>query len=161
VAADQSTYERLRRAFASGSARKQYLALVAGSVAEEFTIDIPLARRSTHVVRARRTDRSMSARTRVEPIDCGPGWSLVRAEICTGVTHQVRAHLAMVGHPLLGDRKYGGPPGPTVARRGQLLHASRLSIADTIDVSADVPADFRRAYEHLRNERAGTGESSD
>jgi len=153
AAVDAETYSRLREAFAAGCARKQYLALVAGVVERPFAIDVPLARRRTYVVRARRNDRSMRARTAVEVLDRGADWSLVRAEIHTGVTHQVRAHLAMAGHPLLGDAKYGGPPAPGTDRDGQLLHACSISIAETIEASAELPADFEAAYQSLRARR--------
>ncbi len=154
ASSDADTYTRVRQLFSAGVVEKQYLALVAGSVAAPLLIDTALARRRTRVVKARRGDRRLPATTEVRPLDVHPDWSLVLASMRTGVTHQVRAHLSMAGHPLVGDAKYGGPPAPAGSRPGQLLHALRLCWAGGPDLAVAVAPDFSRAYAILRNELA-------
>ena len=55
------------------------------------------------------------------------GFTLLEVQIATGVMHQIRAHLAFIGHPLAGDTLYGGPPLPGLSRH--FLHAARLGFA--------------------------------
>jgi 23S rRNA pseudouridine1911/1915/1917 synthase len=61
------------------------------------------------------------------PVERRGGFTLVEVEIPTGVLHQIRAHLAFIGHPLAGDALYGGPALPGLWRH--FLHASRLGFA--------------------------------
>ena len=76
---------------------------------------------------------------------------MVLASMRTGVTHQVRAHLASVGHPLLGDATYGGPGLPGSTREGQMLHALRVVVdREGIDACAPAPRDFLHALALLR-----------
>jgi 23S rRNA-/tRNA-specific pseudouridylate synthase len=79
----------------------------------------------------------------------------VHVVIATGVTHQVRAHLALAGHPIVGDAKYGGPPAPAGTRDGQLLHAQRIVLDDATSFAAPVAADFVRALACLRRDARG------
>ena len=85
-------------------------------------VNVSLAR--SRVRRAGRGERSWEARTRIVPLERGPGWTLVRATMETGVTHQVRAHLAILGCPVIGDRKYGDGASALGFEGGQRLHAS-------------------------------------
>src|SRR5205085_1261746 len=73
------------------------------------------------------TPGARMARTRYAPLATGGGFTLVRATTSTGRMHQVRAHLAHVGHPIAGDALYGGPPAEASAP-GHFLHAERLRI---------------------------------
>ena len=155
AAVHPSAYRELRAEFAARAVTKQYWAIVAGSVGEVLTIDLPLARRATRVVPARRGDRAYPALSRVSPLETTAEWSLVEVEMCTGVTHQVRAHLAFAGHALVGDAKYGGPRTPVGTREGQLLHARTLVLRDGKAFSAAAPDDFLRALYRLR--RYGLG----
>ena len=150
AATDHATYRRVREMFSHRKVEKHYLALVEGRVSEAFSVDVPLARRRSRVVAARSSDHRLHASTRVALLDCGKDWSLVTASMVTGVTHQVRAHLSLAGHPLIGDGKYGGPPAPPATRRGQLLHALRVKFAGGPDLSAPVPHDMLTALRSLR-----------
>jgi RluA family pseudouridine synthase len=94
---------KLSRLFAAGEIRKTYLARVDPPIREELTIDSPID--------------GKEALTIVKP----RAGNLVEVEIKTGRTHQIRIHLASAGHPVLGDRRYGGKAAPRL-----MLHAWRL-----------------------------------
>jgi 23S rRNA pseudouridine1911/1915/1917 synthase len=154
AAATRDAYTRWRTLFKEARVSKWYLALVAGAVGTHMDIDTELARRKTGMVAARRHDRGLAARTEVDPLESHADWSLVQARTHTGVTHQVRAHLALRGHPIIGDMKYGDYPAPPGTRQGQLLHASRIKTDAGADFTAAVAADFARAYALLRRNRS-------
>ncbi len=145
AAKNASSYQRLRADFAAKRITKEYLALVDGCLDRPIELDLDLARRRTRVVAARRGDRRFAARSSIEPLRSNQAWSLVRVRIRTGVTHQVRAHLAHCGHSIIGDKKYGGVPAPAATRRGQLLHALRISLVGGLQLAVAPPADFLRA----------------
>lgn len=153
AARDAAQYRRLRRAFREGRTLKQYLAIGAGRLERSVGIEWPLARRARRMAVASPHEDAQSARTTLEPLEVGENWSLVLATMSSGVMHQVRVHMAAAGHPLFGDALYGGPQLPHCGRRGQLLHALRVRVADEIDVTAGPPEDFLAAYAALRRER--------
>jgi 23S rRNA-/tRNA-specific pseudouridylate synthase len=94
---------RFSKLFATGAIRKLYLAEIAGQIDREMTIDTPIGGRA--------------ALTIVRPL----GGSRVEVEVKTGRTHQIRIHLASVGHAIAGDGRYGGPAAERLR-----LHAWRL-----------------------------------
>jgi len=103
--------------FASGAMKKTYVAIVAGEM-DPMTIDSPID--------------GKEAVTIVQPRE-----RLVECEIKTGRTHQIRIHLAAVGHPIAGDKRYGGPPAPRL-----MLHAWKLEHASIGVLEAPIPIDF-------------------
>jgi 23S rRNA-/tRNA-specific pseudouridylate synthase len=150
AALDVETWRAMRAAFSERRVEKRYLAIVEGRVAGPMHIDSSLARRRSRVVAAARRDRALAAITDVEPIESAADWSLVCARMRTGVTHQIRAHLALAGHPILGDLKYGGTPAPAGTRAGQLLHAWRIAVDGRLDVTVPPPPDFETVLANLR-----------
>ncbi|MGH2546292.1 MAG: RluA family pseudouridine synthase [Actinomycetota bacterium] len=151
VAKDDETHEQLTRMLAAREVGREYLALVRGEVVHEaFTVEAPLGRDRARVVVRRGT--GVEAATQLEVRERFPGATLLVARPRTGRTHQIRVHLRSVGHPILGDRAYGG--GGDDARRLGLsrpfLHAWRLSFAhpvtgDRIEVEEPLPNDLREA----------------
>jgi 23S rRNA pseudouridine1911/1915/1917 synthase len=147
----------LTEAFAGRQVRKRYLAVVAGRMpAPEGEFRSLLARnRATNKVKT--VDRGGKEaitcyRVREEFADA----TLVEVEILTGRSHQIRAHFAESGHPLLGDERYSGPGdwhGYPVRR--QMLHSWRLSFAhpvsgELLDLEAPIPADMAGLLAELR-----------
>jgi 23S rRNA pseudouridine1911/1915/1917 synthase len=133
VARTAGAYAALRRAFRAHAVEKRYLALVAGAEMawRETLIDVPLAhdpRDRRRMVPAPPGTRAWRAETRVAVVARGRQHALVAATIRTGVTHQVRAHLAVAGHPVLNDRLYGGPLTATLAPGRHALHATALTL---------------------------------
>src|SRR6185369_10112965 len=109
AARTSAAHRRLRAAFAAKAIVKDYLAVVHGRVTTPGTIGVPLARRERSrrrmVVAAAGT--GWAAQTEYVPLAIGRELTLVGLRMRTGVTHQLRVHLAHVGHAVVGDRRYG------------------------------------------------------
>ncbi len=127
AARTREAWNELRRQFQARDVVKIYVALVAGRVAGARTIATAIApdRRSRRRVRVVADDApsAREALTHVRPLGDRPGRTLVEVEIETGMMHQIRAHLASIGHPVVGDPLYGGEPAPRL-----MLHALRLEL---------------------------------
>jgi 23S rRNA pseudouridine1911/1915/1917 synthase len=129
AARSAAIYADLRAALRSRTVEKRYLALVVGRMSAGTRVRLALAHDPSdrrRMVPARATGRAWPAETAVDVVQSGTARSLVAVTIRTGVTHQVRVHLAHIGHPVLGDTLYGGPPTDLPAGR-HALHASDLS----------------------------------
>jgi 23S rRNA pseudouridine1911/1915/1917 synthase len=137
-------HAELREAFRRHEVRKRYVAVVVG-VPRAGLVDLPLAhdprdRRKMRV--AAGADRAWPARTDVRAVVVHGGHAVIDVEIRTGVTHQIRAHLAHLGHPVVGDTLYGGPDGVLPPGR-HALHARGLDLpARGLAVEASLPADL-------------------
>lgn len=151
--------------FSGRSARKIYWALVVGVPdIEDGLIELPLTKQPGTGGEKMMVDESgvvgkeggQSARTRYRVLDqAGNRAAWVELQPLTGRTHQLRVHMAAIGHPIVGDGKYGGPDAfltGSVSRKMH-LHARRLIIdhpdGDTIDVVADLPTHFAETMAHL------------
>jgi 23S rRNA pseudouridine1911/1915/1917 synthase len=133
AARDQETFDGLRKQLQAGEIEKRYLARCQGIVPAPIIIDTPIANdpRDRRKVRAC-TDpreikrlRAQPARTEVLTSTPAPHGSLVEVRANNARRHQIRAHLASIGHPLLGDPLYGGP---RLEQQGHLLHALSIRI---------------------------------
>lgn len=144
----------LRRAFSDGAIEKEYLALVAGAPPPRGTIDAPLVHAGRRVrVAGDRDPAQLPATTRFDVLARGEGVALVRARSASGRMHQIRAHLAHAGHPLVGDALYGGPPAAP-GTRGHLLHAASATFphptsGSRMTLAAPLPADRAAALAAL------------
>jgi 23S rRNA pseudouridine955/2504/2580 synthase len=128
---------------------KRYLALVDGTIARPEVWQDDLVRnsaeRKTFAAACNDADprASRQAETFIEPIASHSAYSLILAEIHTGRTHQIRSQAALRGHPLAGDKKYGG----SFLKSGLLLHAYSLEFPSETGIpilNAPVPPAFRR-----------------
>jgi len=110
VAKDNKAHTKLAKQFEKHSIKKQYMALVEGNIEfDEGVIDVPLSRHPRHYDRKSPSfsDDAKEAKTFYRVIKQGKGMTVVRLFPQTGRTHQLRVHLAYLGHPVLGDDKYG------------------------------------------------------
>jgi len=157
VASDDETFEGLAETFKRHEASRAYLALVRGSVPHDrFEVDAPLGRAGAKIrVDATGGRQATTAFVVRERFDSA---TLLEAEPRTGRTHQIRVHLASIGHPILGDRRYGG--GGDDARELGLerpfLHAWRIAFdhpitSERIDLQDPLPPDLQRALERARS----------
>jgi 23S rRNA pseudouridine955/2504/2580 synthase len=145
--------------FSGRSARKIYWALVVGVPdIKEGTIEAPLAKQPGTGGEKMHVDEEngQTAKTRYRVVDkAGKKAAWVELEPFTGRTHQLRVHMAAIGHPIVGDGKYGGPEAfltGTISRKMH-LHARRLIIeapgGETIDEVANLPEHFAASMEQL------------
>jgi 23S rRNA pseudouridine955/2504/2580 synthase len=131
---------------------KKYHALLDGRISGAEVWENTLIRdknaRKTFLETAQKEKNGKKAMTRVIPLAVNAAYSLVCAEIATGRTHQIRAQAAFYGHPLAGDRKYGG----STAEHGLLLHAESLIFPQEMKIpplNAPLPALFRAKIAQL------------
>jgi len=143
---------RTRLAMEARQVTRQYLAIAhrPWSGPSPVTVDAAIGRDPRNRLRMAAVDLAQSpgkpAATTFERLDSGEEGCLVQASLHTGRTHQIRVHMAHLGHPLLGDALYGGVPSAEVAR--QALHAFRLAFTHpltdaVLDLRSPLPADLR------------------
>jgi 23S rRNA pseudouridine1911/1915/1917 synthase len=167
VAKDDATHLALSRQFAGRSVEKEYLAVVLGVPRPaQGTIDAPIGRDPVHRKRmSTRAPRGRAARSTYEVMEAFGGAALVRVRIATGRTHQIRVHLAAIGHPVAGDETYGGSRRPAAgapavrvalaALTRPALHAARLAFThpatgERLSFQSALPADLQALLAALR-----------
>ena len=135
---------------------RTYEAIVCGSFKEDSgTVDAPIGRHPSDRKKMCVTARnSKHAVTHWEVVDRYPGYTHVRCKLETGRTHQIRVHMAHIGHPILGDTVYGHKK-PELGQDSQVLHAGILCFAHPRDghpviVAADLPEYFKEVLEKLK-----------
>ena len=136
---------------------REYEAVVRGRLREDSgTVDAPIGRHPTDRKRMAVTQKgSRSAVTHWKVIARYPGYTHVRCRLETGRTHQIRVHMAHIGHPLLGDYTYGAP-SPDKGLEGQCLHARRLRFihptsGETVELETPLPDYFTEVLKKLGN----------
>lgn len=175
VARTAAALAELGRQFRARTIAKRYLAVVHGRVAAASgTIDHAIGRHPRERKRMSiHSHRPRKAVTRFEVVERFPGATLLRLAPETGRTHQIRVHLAALGHPIVGDRVYGGRRSPragvpevlaTFPR--QALHAERLAFTHPrtqgpITVESRVPADLFDLVVALRQAAGTAGKTPD
>jgi 23S rRNA pseudouridine1911/1915/1917 synthase len=162
VARNDQAHERLAEQFRSRNVRKIYVALVHGKMPRDSgTITLPISRDPHR--RTRMTARSAKgrhARTDWRVVARLGRCTLVEAALHTGRTHQIRAHFAALGHPVVGDTLYGAPRGLKAGTRNlpllprNFLHAARIgfshpSSGEWVEVRAPLPRELQVYFDQL------------
>lgn len=169
VARSDAVYDRLQQMIRERAVARRYLALVEGRPsARAGTIDAPLGRdRSRRTAVSTTTDRPRVAVTHFETVEALPGTTLLDVALDTGRTHQIRAHMAAIGHPICGDPRYGGrAAGRRLDLSRQWLHANRLMFAHPVtgkDIQCESkpPVDLARSLESARRDPVSGGPDGD
>lgn len=140
---------------ADRSLSRVYEAVARGEFREEAgTVDAPIGRHPTERKRMAVTERgSRPAVTHWEVLARYRGWTHIRCRLETGRTHQIRVHMAYIGHPLLGDMVYGAKK-PERGLEGQCLHARELKFlhprtGEAIHLSTELPEYFQQVLASL------------
>ena len=137
----------LSRQMKADNIHRIYYAVVRGIIDKKGIIDAPIARTSDSIItREVNFQTGQNAITEYEPIESAGGNTLVKCRLKTGRTHQIRVHMAYIGHPLVGDFLYGKEENTGVNGR-QLLHAGEIEFTHPITcknmhITAPLPADF-------------------
>ena len=155
AARTREAWTKMRELFGGRDIDKRYWALVSGPIADEGEIELPLRHHPRHPDRVEAAADGVDARdafTTFQVLGRSGEYSLVEARIHTGVLHQVRAHLASIGAPLVGDEQYGGPPLEGLNRF--FLHARSLELRHplsgrTLRVEAPLPPELTAALERI------------
>ena len=155
VAKTEAAHQSLSRQFKGRLVKKRYLALVHGEIRQESgRIEAAIGRREHDRKRMGvRREGGREARTAYRVVRRLPGMTVLEVDLETGRTHQIRVHLAHIGHPVVGDQVYGGRRERRRAASGllpadrQMLHAWRLGFHHPrtgawLEVTAPLPEDF-------------------
>ncbi|MDF4029540.1 RluA family pseudouridine synthase [Lactobacillus delbrueckii] len=157
VAKNAAARESLEKQLAAKSNKRQYLAIVHGNFAEEEgTIDALIGRNPKDRKQMAVVEKGKSAVTHFKVLEQYQGYSLVECQLETGRTHQIRVHMAYIGHHLAGDPLYG--PRKTLPGHGQFLHAKTLgfeqpSTGEWLEFSVQPPEIFQQTVADLRKKR--------
>lgn len=147
--------QQMSKSFRERSMEKYYLAIVAGHISKPRRIEGFLKKDEKNNQVTILSEPSNDAKpiiTEYRPLKLVGQVTLLEVHLITGRSHQIRAHLASIGHPVIGDTKYGNPRlnREFLKNAGvthQLLHAYRLFLADGTKIQADAPKEFERALE--------------
>ena len=148
----------LNRILEDKNIQREYWALIQSSLAQKTIVYKDKIGRDRHDRRKRLVDprKGQYAETQVTQLKKIGRNSLVKCQLKTGRTHQIRVHMAYIGHPVAGDPLYG--PRKTLKGHGQFLHAQTLGFihpktGETMVFTAEAPAIFQETLEKLRQKQ--------
>ena len=174
VAASLPAHARLVEALQAREVERRYLAIAEGRMVAGQDVDAPIGRDPQNRTRQRIREDGKPALTRIRVRERFRAHTFVEAELATGRTHQIRVHMASIGHPLVGDRRYGArgrlPRGATPelvdairAFPRQALHAAELAFrhpvsGEEMHFRSALPEDMRELLRILAEDAAsGSG----
>jgi len=169
VAKSDEVHRALQEQLRARELEREYLALVEGRPdARSGTIDVPIGRdRRNRTIHSTSTDTPREARTHFTIERALPRTTLLRVRLETGRTHQIRVHLAAIGHPVLGDPEYGGTAaGARVGLTRQFLHSAKIGFThpvtgEPVACESKLPVDLLRTLEAAAREPVSEGPDGD
>ena len=154
IAKNDKAHQALAQELKEKKSLRQYVAIVHGNLPHDRgVIEAPIGRSDKDRKKQAVTAKGKPALTRFQVLEHFGDFTLVELTLETGRTHQIRVHMAYIGHPIAGDPVYG--PRKTLAGHGQFLHAKTLGFThpttgELMTFSVDVPAIFQETLEKLR-----------
>jgi 23S rRNA pseudouridine1911/1915/1917 synthase len=169
VAKSEPVHAELQRMIRERRVDRGYLALVSGAPdADSGTIDAPLGRdRVDRTIQSTRTDKARQAVTHFRVLERFPRTALLEVRLETGRTHQIRAHLAAIGHAVCGDASYGGGDcGRRLGLTRQFLHSFQLMFShpvtgESVTCESKPPVDLRPILDVASREPVSGGPDGD
>ncbi len=158
VAKNDFAHRGLAEQIKEHSFTREYRAIITGHLKQQSgTVTAPIGRNPNDRKKMAVTDKnSKNAVTHYEVLQSFKDYDYVKFRLETGRTHQIRVHMAYLGHPLAGDTVYGRPRGRETELHGQCLHAALIGFVhprsgEYIELSSDLPEYFKRFTERLEN----------
>jgi 23S rRNA pseudouridine1911/1915/1917 synthase len=153
VAKNELAQQALVRQLQARTVKRTYLAVVRGRIAKAGTVEAPIGRHPVHRTKMAVVASGKPAVTHYRVREAFAAHTLLECDLETGRTHQIRVHLASIGHPIEGDAAYAGR-GPRLLER-QALHAWKLAFehprtGKIARFESPIPADFRALLDSLR-----------
>ena len=147
IAKNNDVHQKLAEQIAENKMNREYIAIVDGHFAHETgVVDAPLSRHQTNRLKRVVEKGGKNAITHFEVLDSFSNYSLVSCRLETGRTHQIRAHMEFIKHPIVNDSLYH-PKGKNATEFGQFLHARTLSFThpltgETLNFQVEPPKEF-------------------
>lgn len=157
IAKNAKARESLEDQLAHKTNKRQYLAIVHGNFGEEDgLVDAPIGRNPHDRKKMAVVENGKNAITHFKVLERFKGYSLIMCQLETGRTHQIRVHMAYIGHPVAGDPLYG--PRKTLKGKGQFLHAKVLGFEqptthEWLEFQVDPPHIFEERLSELRKNK--------
>ncbi|WP_438832930.1 RluA family pseudouridine synthase [Streptococcus pluranimalium] len=154
IAKNDQAHQALAEELKAKKSLRQYVALVHGNLPNDRgVIEAPIGRSDKDRKKQAVTEKGKPALTRFHVLERFGDYTLVELQLETGRTHQIRVHMAYIGHPIAGDATYG--PRKTLAGNGQFLHARTLGFThpktgELITFEVDLPEIFQETLEKCR-----------
>ncbi|HFU4122913.1 TPA: RluA family pseudouridine synthase [Streptococcus suis] len=154
IAKNNEAHTKLAAELKEKKSLRKYLAIVHGNLPNDRgMIEAPIGRSEKDRKKQAVTAKGKEAVTRFQVLERFGDYSLVELTLETGRTHQIRVHMAYIGHPVAGDEAYG--PRKTLKGHGQFLHAQTLGFThprtgELVEFTAEAPAIFKETLEKLR-----------
>ena len=154
IAKNDDAHIKLAEELKDKKSLRKYWAIVHGNLPNDRgVIEAPIGRSEKDRKKQAVTAKGKPAVTRFHVLERFGNYTLVELQLETGRTHQIRVHMAYIGHPVAGDEVYG--PRKTLKGHGQFLHARTLGFthpktAEVMEFTAEAPAIFQETLEKLR-----------